>query len=275
MSLTPRERFAHVASLPDDAIDLAEAALLIAAEAYPGLDVDAYLGRLDALAHEARSQIETAMADRERVSRLNRFLFVEKGFSGNQKNYYDPRNSFLNHVLDTRTGIPITLAVVYVEVARRLGLSIHGVSFPGHFLVKCVGATEIIIDAFFGQVLSEAQCLQRLRTVLGPQAKLDRRHLQPATTREILVRILGNLKHIYLQASEYRSALACSERILLMSPDSAHELRDRGLMYQRLECYRTAAADLERFLALAPDDESAEAVRTTLVELQRQASQLH
>ena len=275
MAPSPRQRFAQLAALPDEAIDLAEAALLIAAEAYPGLDVAAYIGQLDDLAHAARPQLEAAASEHERVPHLNRFLFVEKRFAGNQKTYYDPRNSFLNEVLDRRKGIPITLAVVYMEVARRVGLPVHGVAFPGHFLVKYAGEPEIIIDAFFGQMLTEEQCRQRLRAVLGPNAAFDRRYLSPATTKEILVRMLGNLKQIYLKAGDDAAALSCVDRMLLVVPDSTRELRDRGMIYRRLECYRAAAADLERFLTLAPDDESAEVVRNTLVAIQRRAARLH
>jgi len=275
MGLSPRERLAQLAALPDDAIDLAEAALLIAAEAYPSLDIGAYIRQLDELAREAQPLLGTMASEPQRIIRLNQFLFVEKRFTGNQRNYYDPRNSFLNHVLDTRKGIPITLAVVYMEVARRLGLVVRGVSFPGHFLAKYAGDTEILIDAFFGQVLTEEHCRQRLRTVLGPNAAFDRRYLRPATTKEILVRVLENLKQIYLKASDDVAALSCVDRVLLFDPDSTRELRDRGLIYQRLECYRAAVADLERFLELAPDDESAEVVRATLVAIQRQAARLH
>ncbi|HUI26259.1 MAG TPA: tetratricopeptide repeat protein [Candidatus Kryptonia bacterium] len=275
MSKKPRERFAELAQVPDERIDLAEAALLIAAEAYPDLDINAYLNRLDALAQEARAFLGSASSDVERIERLNQFLFVEKGFVGNQKRYYDRRNSFLNEVLDRHTGIPITLSVVYIEVARRLGLPVQGVGFPGHFLAKYVGDEEIIIDAFFGQVLTERDCRERLQSVLGPEASFDRRYLRSATPREILVRMLGNLKQVHIKAEEFEAALSCCDRILMLTPAAPQEIRDRGLLYQRLECYGAALADLERFLQLAPNDETADTIRENLVTVRRYAAQIH
>jgi len=275
MSLDARARFVELARLPDEQIDLATAALLIAAEAYPHLDIDVYLGRLDDLAQEGRSGLDGARTDAERVSALTRFLAVEKGFIGNQDDYYDRRNSFLHEVIDRRTGIPITLALVYTEVGRRLGLPIRGVGFPGHFLAKVESRPEIIIDPFFGTVLSESQCHERLKEALGKDAPFDRRYLRAATTREILVRMLNNLKHIHLDAKELELALSCCERILLLTPDNVFELRDRGLLYLQLECYGAAGADLERFLQLAPENEHADTIRQSLIEIRRHNIQFH
>ncbi len=269
-----RARFAELAGAPDDAIDLSEAALLIAAEAYPGLDVARYQRALDDLAAQAAPAMRGAAAEAERVRRLVHFLAVERRFRGNQDDYYDRRNSFLNEVLDRRTGIPITLALVYIAVARRLGLVLRGVGFPGHFLVKHGGPGGLIIDPFFGQIVSLQDCEQRLRAVMGPDAQLDPSYLRAARPKEILVRILRNLKQIYLQARELEPALACSERILLVEPDLAQELRDRGLLYEQLECFAAARADLERFLALAPDDPTADAVRARLIDLSRHGATL-
>jgi regulator of sirC expression with transglutaminase-like and TPR domain len=275
MNTNPRERFVELSRAPDDRIDVAEGALLIAAEAYPNLDVAAYLQRLDALAQEAREFIGPAPSGAQYVERLNQFLFVHKRFVGNQKHFYDRRNSFLNEVLDRHTGIPLTLSLVYMEVARRLGLPVRGVGFPGHFLAKYDGEEEIIIDAFFGQVLSERECHERLQSVLGPDAPFDRRYLRAATPREILVRMLGNLKQVHINAQEFEAALSSCERILLLAPDAPQELRDRGLIYQKLECFGPALADLERFLKLAPNDETADTIRENLIGLRRQAAQVH
>jgi regulator of sirC expression with transglutaminase-like and TPR domain len=275
MGKSPRERFAELARAAEDRIDLAEGALLIAAESYPDLDIAEYLRRLDALAQEARSFVSAARSGSERVARLNHFLFVEKRFVGNQKRYYDSRNSFLNEVLDRHTGIPITLSLVYMEVARRLGLPVEGVGFPGHFLAKYVGDEEIIIDAFFGEVLSEDDCQERLRSILGPETRFDRRYLRSARPKEILARMLGNLKHAYVNAEEFEAALSCSERILMLTPEAPQELRDRGLLYQRLECYGPAVVDLQRFLELAPGDETAPVIRENLIEVRRLAAQIH
>jgi len=275
MGKSPRERFAELACAAEDRIDLAEGALLIAAESYPDLDISEYLRRLDALAHEARAFVSAARSGSECVARLNHFLFVEKRFVGNQKRYYDSRNSFLNEVLDRHTGIPITLSLVYMEVARRLGLPVEGVGFPGHFLAKYVGDEEIIIDAFFGEVLSEDDCQERLQSILGPETRFDRRYLRSARPKEILARMLGNLKHAHVNAEEFEAALSCSERILMLTPEAPQELRDRGLLYERLECYGPAVADLQRFLELAPGDETAPVIRENLIEVRRLAAQIH
>jgi len=270
-----RERFAELVNAGDDAIDLAEAALLIAAEAYPGLDVARYVRALDRLAAEAEPTVRAASTQIDRVRKLVEFLSVQRRFRGNQDDYYDRRNSFLNEVLERRTGIPITLAVVYVEVARRLGLDVRGVGFPGHFLVKHPGSSDLIIDPFFGQILSVRDCTQRLRAVLGEHAELEPGHLRAATPGEMLVRILRNLKQIYLQARELEPALACSERILLVEPELAQELRDRGLLYEQLECFAAARADLERFLTLAPNDPTADTIRERLIDLSHHGATLH
>jgi len=265
-----REQFARLASGPEDRIDLAEAALLIAAEEYPGLDVAEYLGHLDRLADEARGVCAGASTDEERVSRLNHFLFVTQRFAGNQKQYYDRRNSFLNEVLDRRKGIPITLSLIYMEVARRLGFTVYGVSFPGHFLAKYVGDTEIVIDAFIGQTLTEDDCRQRLRAMLGPKASFGPASLRPARPKEILTRMLRNLKQIDIEKRELERALLHCERILMLNPNEPTELRDRGFVYQQLECFGPALTDLTRFLTLAPDDETADTVRESIIALRRQ-----
>lgn len=268
----PRARFAAAVQRPDADIDLAEAALLIAAEAYPELDLDRYLATLDALADGARTRLRGGQSDEDKVRLLIDYLANEQRFVGNQDDYYDRRNSFLNEVLDRRTGIPITIALVYIEVARRAGIPVHGVGFPGHFLAKYVGSAEIIFDPYFGQILSEEQCARRLQAVLGEETRFDRGYLRNATAREIIVRMLRNLKQVLLQAREYEPALSCSERILLVEPELPPELRDRGLLYHQLECYSAAQADLERFLALAPNDDSAEVVREKLIEIRRLGS---
>jgi regulator of sirC expression with transglutaminase-like and TPR domain len=267
-----RSRLAAMAA--GDHLGVAEAALWIAAEEYPGLDVAAYLLRFDALAAEVRDQVRAAAEPAERVARLNQFLFVEHGFVGNSENYYDPRNSFLNDVLDRRAGLPITLSIVYCEVAQRLDLPMCGVGFPGHFLVKHAAEPEILVDPFSGSVISVEDCVERLRRLYGREIRFDRRLLRGASDREIVARILANLKQVYLRQQDLVRALACVDRILLFRPDDARELRDRGVLYQRLECFAAAARDLQRYLDLAPADPGAEAVRAMLPMIQRQAASL-
>lgn len=275
-ALSPRDRFARISRTPDGQIDLAEAALLIAAEEYPQLSVGAYLSRLDDLARDAAPVVGGGGSTRARVEQLNRFLFVERGFAGNRDDYYDPRNSFLNDVIETRRGIPITLAVVFIAVASRLGLDARGVSFPGHFLVKVVGGEMLLVDAFHGAILDEAGCRARLRRVMGSDADFEPRiHLRAASAREVLVRMLSNLKQIHLRKSDFGRALGCCERILLLFPEAPVELRDRGLVYERLECFAAALRDFQCFLKLAPDDASAPAIRAKILSLQQKTPRLH
>lgn len=269
-----RQRLAVLASTPDERIDVAEAALLVAQEEYPSLDVAVYLAHLDELADGTRAGIRSRMTAADRVAWLNHFLFVECGFTGNKESYYDPRNSFLNDVIDRRTGIPITLSIVYCEVAQRLGLPVYGVGFPGHFLVKYAAESEIIIDPFFGAIITADECARRHRDLYGPTARFDRGLLRPSTPREILVRMLSNLKQVYVEKGDLLRALACVDRILLFVPDTPRELRDRGILYQRLECYAAALRDFERYLQLAPHDTAAPTIRGILPELQRQAASL-
>lgn len=270
--ITPRERFAALAKRGDAAIDVATGALVIAQEEYPGLDVDEYLARLDSLAAAARRRVPAALPVAERMARLAQFLYVDQGFIGNDRTYYDPRNSYLNDVLDRRTGIPITLSIVYCAVGHRLGLALGGVGFPGHFLVRHLGDPEIIADPFFGKLVTVDECAARLEAVYGAKGVFDHVVLRPASSRETLVRMLSNLKRIYVESGDVMRTLSCIDRILLLTPAAAQELRDRGLLFRRLECFGAALRDLERYLQLAPDGEGADAVRTMLPALRRDAS---
>lgn len=269
----PRECFAALVA-PDRArIPLAEAVLWIAKQEYPALDVEAYVDRFDELAEAARRRIHGGPAD-ETVGRLNDFLFRELGFAGNAQSYDDPRNSYLNEVLDRRLGIPISLSLVYTEVGQRLGLPVVGVGFPGHFLVKWVGNPEVLVDTFFGKVISRDECAGRLQASFGPGAQLDGRMLAPVGPREVLARWLRNLKQNYLARGDLERALGAADRILLVTPGDAAELRDRGILYFRLECFGAALADFERYLALGPKGPLAEEIRARLPELRREAERL-
>jgi len=278
MQTTARERFAAMMAGPDAEIDLAVAALLIAAESDEAIDVDRhvahYTHRLRELADAARPRIvQTSSGDR--LPLLIDYLAREVGFRGNHDDYYDRRNSYLHEVLDRRLGIPITLAVVYITIGRHLGLDIQGVGFPGHFLAVHPGPPRTIIDPFQGIALDEASCAERLRTAAGPTATFAEDMLAPATPRQIVARMLANLKLIHFRAQEFEQALACSERIILAQPDHSSELRDRAVLYLQLECFDAARNDLERFLVLAPNDASADVVRQQLAELHASGPRLH
>ncbi len=270
-----RRRFERIAALPDPEIDLAEATLAIAAETRPDLDFAAALRELDALADAARPGLDAASDEAGRIAALNRALFDEAGFHGDRDDYYDPDNSDLGRVLERRSGIPITLSVVYLEVAQRLGLHAAGVSFPGHFLVKVVGARETVVDVFERRVVDEAECAERLRAAMGPDARFDRSWLRAAANKEILARILRNLKQIRAARGEAEWALDCCDRILLLAPDSPFDVRDRGLLYAQLGAFLSAADDLERFLELAPDHPLAPETRGVLERVRGRVRRLH
>jgi regulator of sirC expression with transglutaminase-like and TPR domain len=250
----------------EGSINLAKAALLIAEEEYPGLDVEAYLDRLDRMAHEVEKRFRHDEGPLVCVEALNSYLFNDLKFRGNAEEYYDPRNSFLNEVLERRTGIPITISTVYLEVGWRLGLPLHGIGFPGHFLVKySVEKGEIILDPFHrGSILTEKECQGRLDQVYAGRVQLRPDFLAAATKREILARILANLKGIYVAAKDYRRALAAVERMLVINPDLAPEIRDRGILRMQLSQAPQAIADLEWYVTTNPQAEDVEEVRKRL-----------
>jgi len=276
-----RERFAQIVAGPEEDLNLAEAALLIAKEEYPQLDVPAYLHRLDLLAEGIRPRLAGDTSPARIVQEINRHLFQEEGFTGsNASEYYDPRNSFLNEVLDRKVGIPITLSVVYMEVGQRLGLPLVGVSFPGHFLVKHRDADgEVVLDPFLGgSSLSQEDLENKLREIYGTPAPAMAqlpRLLAATSKKEILVRMLRNLKGIYLQRSDFTKALSAADRILLIIPDFPLEVRDRGIIYQRLECFQAAITDYRRYLQLTPNAEDAGTIRSLIITLQRAAARLN
>lgn len=275
----PAVRFREIVSRPEEQIDLAEGALLIAQGAYPDLDVTACLGRIEELAQRLSTQVPEDSSETQRILALNRFLFEQEGFAPNIEDYYDPRNSFLNEVLERRVGIPITLSIVYIEVGRRIGLVLEGVSFPGHFLVKCkLRDGTAILDPYCGGVsLSLNDLQQRLREVRGGEVSraIVAGLLVSANKKEILARVLRNLKAIYLQREEFTRALATIDWICAINPQDAGEVRDRGMTYLKLECFRAALADLERYLELAPGADDVEDIRGQVIELRRTTARLN
>ena len=261
-----RKRFGEIVEAPNP--PLAEAALAIAEEEYPHLVVETYLRRLDeyARAVEARLPARRDMASTLRAMRT--VLFEEGGLRGNAEAYYDPRNSFLNEVLDRKLGIPITLSVVYMEVAARVGLPAQGVGLPGHFLVKvAVADREIFVDPFHGgEVLSAADCATRLRAV-APGRPLEPHHLEGVTHRQILRRMLHNLRKIYVESGDDVRSLWVLDRLVLLAPGDPLARRDRGLVEARLGGTSAALADLEAYLEALPSDPDASAVRAVVKQL--------
>jgi len=272
------EHFAEIVSR--DQFNLAEASFMLAQDIYPGIDIAAYLLQLDDIAAAIRKRIAGDAFAEQKVIALNYYLFNEMRFSGNVDDYYDPRNSYLNEVLERRIGIPISLSILYMEVGKRLGLNLKGVSFPGHFLVKlAVKRGQLVLDPFIGgEAQSEADLRQRLAQVLpsgkAEKAQLDQ-YLEPATPRQIIARVLRNLKNIYMRTGKLEQALAVMQRMLLVMPESAEELRDRGLVYHQLECFRPALSDLQNYLRRKPEAPDVVEIHGRIVELKQAAARLN
>ncbi len=270
-----RARFQELVARP--VVPLDEAALAIAAEEYPGLDTAAHLAHLDRLGDRVRRLAPAPLRSATTLKAVREVLFDEAGFRGNEKAYYDPRNSFLNEVLDRRLGIPISLSVLFMEVARRAGLALRGVGFPGHFLVKLEpeGGPDVFIDAYNGgEFLSAEECVGRFKP--GAQGReFDPRFLQPVTAHQILARMLHNLKRIYVEQNDDVRAFWIIDRLLILAPDATDEIRDRGLVSARLGLKPAAARDLAYYLERHPGAADAGELRELLGSLQRAPSLLN
>lgn len=257
-------------------IPLAEAALWIAAEEYPNLDVEAYVDRLDELAEVARRAIFPCAAE-DRAARFNHFFFGELGFAGNSESYDDPRNSFLNDVLDRRQGIPITLSLVLMEVGKRLGLAIEGIGLPGHFIAGArLDDSQILLDPFNGgALLTPEDCDGLVGSVLGREVKLSPDHYAPVTGRQLLTRMLANLKAAYWRREEWEGVVGAIDRILALDPKAAPEWRDRGVAWSNLGEVRRGLGDWERYLTEFPDAEDHETVKGHLRRARQKLGQLN
>ncbi|MBD2103826.1 SirB1 family protein [Leptolyngbya sp. FACHB-261] len=257
LSLPPAHRqFLQIARLPDCDLTtehLVEAAFCIAAQANPSLDIPHYLARLEAMAADLRLQLAEERYPLRLLRGINHYLFNELGFQGNRKQYYDPRNSFLNEVIDRRLGIPITLSILYMALGERVGLPLEGVNFPGHFILRPTQQDlEIYVDPFEqGEILFQQDCQERLNQITGP-LPLKPEYLATVGPRRILSRVLTNLKFIYLNQGDLERVLSVVEWLLLLDPDALEHLRDRGLLYYQSQRYLEARADLELYLDRAP-----------------------
>lgn len=264
--------FEELAVQSDAEMDVALGAALIAKDVYGSLDVTALLAKFDAIALPPQTGRLTAV---ENAARLMKHLYGELGFRGNEEAYYDPKNSLLPDVLDRRTGIPISLALVYCEVARRAGIDASGVGFPGHFLVRIersAAAGEepgaLLVDPFFGGKVLDQEALQKLlRRAAGPNEALRPEYLAAASPRAILVRMLANLKSIYVSRGDHARAHLALDRVVSLTPDSSAALRERGSIAAKLGAVEAARADLTRVLELDPAAEDAKAIRTQLAAL--------
>jgi len=243
-----RELFISQLQLPEEKQDLALSALYLAGEHYPSLDVEGHLAHLDRLAAEAQQQAGSSAGQDTLFRSLSQYLFEEAGFSGNGQDYYDADNSFLNRVLETRRGIPITLSLVYLEVGRRLGLNCYGVGLPGHFLVG-LAELDLYLDAFNGGLLlSAADCRRQVAEGYGSQVRWQEEYLAPCSNREILFRMLTNLKYIFFEHENYRSAAGVLERLALINPSMFDIFKELAWCHLKLGERRAASEYLDRFI---------------------------
>jgi len=267
-----RQHFADEVSRPAAEVDLGRSALLVAKEEYPQLPVDRYLARLDQLAEEVKDRLDQEGAPVVVLQELRTTLYERHGFRGNQDAYYDPRNSLLSDVLDRGLGIPLTLGIVVLEVGWRLGLPLEGVNFPGHFLVRFRGdAVDLLIDPFDGgQVRFEDEAQELLDRIYGGMVRVQESFLRAADRKAMLVRLLTNLKSVYMNVEDHARALAAVERILLLRPAAPHEVRDRGMLLARLGRRDEAIEELESYLDYAPRAADASRVRGLLEDLREE-----
>jgi regulator of sirC expression with transglutaminase-like and TPR domain len=266
-----RKNFEQEARKLDEDIDLAKAALYIAQEEYHSLDSNHYIKKLDDIAAKIKRCLPSERYPLRIIQTINQSLYDELGYKGNTDDYYDPCNSFLNDVIDRRTGIPITLSVVYLEIARRLNFTMVGINMPGHFLIRPeFQDAGIFIDAFNqGEILFEQDCEERLKQMYGNPVPIQPSFIAAVGTKQILARILTNLKFIYLNNKNWEKALAVVERIVILFPESLLEMRDRGLLYYHLENWNLAYRDLKIYFEMLPNSKDAALISRVLEQLRR------
>ena len=278
MTITVLDYFASLVQQTDSLL-LFEAALSLGQDIDPALDLSAPQMEVDIFGAKLLKRLPADVSHVQKLRMLNHFFYQELGFAGNANDYYHPDNSYLHRVISTRRGIPISLAMVYIELAQQIGLQICGISFPGHFLMKLsVQSGEIILDPFNGSSLSREELEERLEPYIPPRpdgaASALTAYLQPAPARDILVRMLRNLKAVFLEQHAWARLLGVQERLVILLPDDVLERRDRGLAYARLECPQAALQDLELYLARRPYAADAEMLRRSLPALRDAAKRL-
>jgi regulator of sirC expression with transglutaminase-like and TPR domain len=277
--ITPLDYFASLIQ-QDDAIPMFEAALSIAQDAEPKLDMTACMLAIDKFALTLKQRMPKDIAKIPKLRMLNTFFYQDLGFAGNVNNYYAPDNSYLNKVLSTRKGIPISLAVIYMELAQQIGLDVKGISFPGHFLMKItVQSGDIIIDPCNGASLSREKLEERLEPYFAEQNELHNlsvaSFLTEAHPRTILVRMLRNLKTLFSEPQHWQQFLNVQQRLVMLLPDEITERRDRGLAYANLDAPQAALQDLEAYLEQCPLASDAEMLRSLLPDLRSASRKLH
>ena len=257
------EDLAALFAKQDFGADLTRAALLVARLEYPSLDIEASLQKLQALAETVAPKFEADRSPTHVVQTLNRFLFDQEGFQGNTEDYYDPRNSLLNDVIERKMGIPITLSVVYLDIARRLNLPFFGVGLPGHFVVKYDDGDELFfVDPFYGgEILDRPSCVERAFSVLGKPVSVDDIDFGAVTERAVIQRMLGNLRGIYTSGEQYRKAAQVLYLLSALDPSDAELHKQRALMHFQIRDLSRARRDFEQYLALSPEASDIDEVR--------------
>jgi regulator of sirC expression with transglutaminase-like and TPR domain len=264
-----RQRFRQIAELPDPLLDLVEASLVIALEEDPALDLDRYLTRVSEWSGAVRERLEGSRDIERIVESINRLLFDEEGFRGEDEDYYDPRSALLNEMLDRHSGLPMTLSILYIEICRRVGMDVAGVSLPGRFLVKFSGVFgQIVVDPFDGgRVLTTIELQKLLDTVYGGGVRLREHHLRSFTPKQILARELAHLKSAYLAQRDLPRAAASIDRLLILDENDPYELRDRAAVAVQMHAYREAIECFERYLAIKPHGDDHGRVREQIAYL--------
>jgi regulator of sirC expression with transglutaminase-like and TPR domain len=250
-----RRHFRDMLQRPDAQIDLARAALLVAAENDPSLDVDAEMARLEQWAHELGRRIDPSWNNLQRLARLRTFMYEDLGFKGDVRGYYSPANSLLHSVMSRRLGIPLTLSIVFMEIGWRIGVPFEGVGFPGHFLVRLTGEPgDLLLDPYdHGASVHEEDCRRMIELTTGGTVPYDPSMIRSLGKRDMIARLLFNLKVSCLKANDDPGALSAVERLLLLHPNDPPELRDRGLLLYRMDRYRDARSSLLAYLRARPD----------------------
>ncbi|HEV7553227.1 MAG TPA: transglutaminase-like domain-containing protein [Candidatus Angelobacter sp.] len=264
--------------IDDERVDLLRAALTFARVEDPQLDIERYVRHVDQLGVRVAEKIHDPDDPPQIIAALNGVLFQEEMFRGNTVDYYNPRNSFLHDVLDRRLGIPITLALVYMEVARRVRFQLFGVGMPGHFLLKHydVDGHSILIDAFErGSIVTEEDCRQKLDSIYSGQVALQPEFLLPVTRRQMLTRMLNNLRSVYLFQRDFRRTVQIVDLILVIYPRSPEDMKQRAALRYNLNDYRGSLSDFEEYVKMSPDASDAEEIRQTALSLRRSMARMN
>ena len=272
-----RDELLRIAKLPDESIDLFSAAMVIARTGYPHLDEAFYRQYLKTLANRFKSSLKRSDQPMEMINKLNQVVFNEEGFQGNQHSYFDPDNSFLNRVIDRKLGIPITLSLIYIEVGRLAGLNLAGVALPRHFIAALFSQSDrIFLDPFNkAKVLSEKECQIIASSGLSQKDNVNVLRLTPAKPKEILIRMLRNLKAIYVHSNNDLKTFEMLNWILILNPDAAKERLERGLRYETMGNNDRAVVDFERYLELSFNSENTSEIKSKIERLKQQTTWIH